>query len=528
MVAKVEVPSLAGPMRTGTRRRAAVISVGFSYTMIVVAIVKNIVLVPMYLHYFDLSTYGAWLATGNVVGLLGLLDGGLGVVFGQRLSYSWGRCDREQFGRVTAAGLLLYTGITVVMLIAGIGVAGRLPGFVQAPADQSTALSLATRLAVVGAAATLLQANVLALLSAWQRPAFAGASRVGTQVIELAVIIVALRAGAGVVSLGLGAAISGALGLMSAWTYVGASWRRAGLGAIRCNAGDVRSLLRATMPLIFGKIAGVLIGNSEAAVVAAVIDPRAAAIVTISVRVLRVAESFVNPIAGASFAGLAHLVGSDERLRSGGVIRDVISISGALAAAAIPCAFVIDAPFVGLWVGEDKFVGTRIAAVFALASFLVVRANLVTTLLSAVGEIAAVAWFGIIDAAMRLGLLYVFVRWWGTWGVPLAAVVSMGLVTIVFYAHRIVSVVRLAAWGVVQVAFGGLPTAVLSALLGLCVGELDGLYASRGWSGFVVRAIPVVGVSAGVVLLLHWRVARLGVSIVTRAVGRAARPSERA
>ena len=42
----------------------------------VVMIVNGIVLVPLYFKFMSISAYGAWLATGNVVGVFGLMEMG--------------------------------------------------------------------------------------------------------------------------------------------------------------------------------------------------------------------------------------------------------------------------------------------------------------------------------------------------------------------------------------------------------------------------------------------------------------------
>src|SRR4051812_36959075 len=89
-----------------SRRRAAVGNLIFNYAGLVLSVVKNIALVPLYLRHFDLSTYGVWLATGNLLGILGLVDGGFGVVLSQRLASAWGAGDRRRFAEVAGSGLV--------------------------------------------------------------------------------------------------------------------------------------------------------------------------------------------------------------------------------------------------------------------------------------------------------------------------------------------------------------------------------------------------------------------------------------
>jgi len=52
--------------------------------------VKGVVLVPLYLHKFGVDVYGAFLASANVIGLIGVVDFGISAVLYQRLAAAWG------------------------------------------------------------------------------------------------------------------------------------------------------------------------------------------------------------------------------------------------------------------------------------------------------------------------------------------------------------------------------------------------------------------------------------------------------
>ena len=47
-------------------------------------------MVPLYLKYISAETYGVWLATGNVLFWLGVLDPGFSQVIVQRISLYYG------------------------------------------------------------------------------------------------------------------------------------------------------------------------------------------------------------------------------------------------------------------------------------------------------------------------------------------------------------------------------------------------------------------------------------------------------
>ena len=57
----------------------------FNSTNSIVAIINGIVLVPIYFKFMSISTYGAWLATGNIVAMIGLMESGFASVITQKM-----------------------------------------------------------------------------------------------------------------------------------------------------------------------------------------------------------------------------------------------------------------------------------------------------------------------------------------------------------------------------------------------------------------------------------------------------------
>ncbi len=74
--------------RSVSRTRGAVVNLASSYLGTAVGMVRGLLLVPLYLRSFDLGVYGAWLASGNVLSLVGALEGGLTLVYAQQIAFA--------------------------------------------------------------------------------------------------------------------------------------------------------------------------------------------------------------------------------------------------------------------------------------------------------------------------------------------------------------------------------------------------------------------------------------------------------
>src|SRR5208282_2605448 len=80
-----------------SRRRAAKINLLLGYGRYTVGIFNQLILVPLYLRFIGIASYGSWLASGNVVTLLGVLDIGFNLIVTQRLATAFGAGDDERF-----------------------------------------------------------------------------------------------------------------------------------------------------------------------------------------------------------------------------------------------------------------------------------------------------------------------------------------------------------------------------------------------------------------------------------------------
>src|ERR1017187_10409872 len=95
---RLRVPVERHPVRsprggmTG-RRRSAILGMLFGYTSLLIALARNVLFVPIYLHNIPLAEYGAWLATGGALALILVNDFGLSGVVTEKISMSYGAGD---------------------------------------------------------------------------------------------------------------------------------------------------------------------------------------------------------------------------------------------------------------------------------------------------------------------------------------------------------------------------------------------------------------------------------------------------
>ena len=77
--------------------KASLFNFLYGSTNSIIMIINGIILVPIYFKFMSVSTYGAWLATGNVVAMLGLVESGFSSVITQKMSVALANKKEKHF-----------------------------------------------------------------------------------------------------------------------------------------------------------------------------------------------------------------------------------------------------------------------------------------------------------------------------------------------------------------------------------------------------------------------------------------------
>ncbi len=91
----------------------------FQYGYVITNIINSIILLPFYLKMIDAGTLGVWLATGNILAWMTLVDPGVGEVLQQKIADLRGRNENEEICKTIGSGLLASGIILLIAVVAG-------------------------------------------------------------------------------------------------------------------------------------------------------------------------------------------------------------------------------------------------------------------------------------------------------------------------------------------------------------------------------------------------------------------------
>ncbi len=388
---------------TRTRRAALTYATGLSYTT--VTLLVGIIAVPFLLRWLGEERYGAFRATVDWFGYLALLEFGLAGALRPLIARAASEGDARRVEASMAAGIRAFATMTVPMLLVGLGLALALTTLVPVEVANAEDLRRAGLLMLVTLAfVPLIPFRELA--EARQRGYHTNfLLLIQSLVITGTALWLAWR-GFGItgqiaaIALG-GAVFFGGMTWYGTHRYPGA-WRS--LFRPRETLAASSALWRLNSPTFIRQIAGRLSVMSDRIIVAWFLGPAMVVPLYVTQRLAELVQSQVSAVGSATWAALAelHTRGEHEVFN-----QRVVELTRLMAVGAVtflvPVA-IYNQPFVGQWVGADRFGGTLVTAAAAANAFALSIVTMWDWCFSGTGRVAVLVPVSIVSTALNLAV----------------------------------------------------------------------------------------------------------------------------
>lgn len=475
-------------------------SLGLSVTGAVLALATT----PLVVQWLGDSQFGAFRASLDWYGYLGMLEFGIGGALAPLFAKAVASDDRQHVVSVIRSGWLAYVRVTAWMLLAGAVLTIALPWLIKAPPDWRWSLWLG------GAVMTL--AVLLTPLTVF-RP-YLEASQRGGLLSLLLILQLLAYSGLGVAAAGLG---FGLAGQMIAYT-VGVSLLPLSLGLIGLRqfpeiwqtsaTVDTASVWALSWPTFLFNLCSRLSMLTDNILLAAILGPAAVAPFFLTQRVLALATSQAQAIAGSTWAGLidfyyrGRLDLFERRFLQ---LTRFATVGGA--ALLVPIA-VWNEQLISAWVGASRYAGDTVTWLCAVNGVMLSAFSVLGWPFIAAGQVRVVLPVAIVIALVNVTVsatvTYQGVLAGPLWGTFVAFVlVNWPMVIIQLHQHFQIKPRRIIL-AFIEPFLAGVAYALLWLLI------KDRLPQAEAESGRIVRImVTMIWVSLGFVgfLPLAWYVA---------------------
>lgn len=457
----------------------------------VIMAVQALILTPLCLNVIGGGLYGAWLASGDCLVWIQALDLGLPNLLIQRIGLADGARDDESIGKYFATGGLFLLLLGGACSLAGILLSWFLPAWLSLAGAEAEILTYCFQFAAISVGVLVANNAVVGLARGLQDTVWMNASVVCSALVGFATTAVFLLSGYGLWAIPLGMAARTAAVLAGSVAYLCFRVRPSIWRSLRLSRDAYLDFGRTSPATTFAGLAYAGMTQCDNLLAGVFLGPAVVPILALTRKAADLIRSILDPISYSSYAGFAHLVGSDDKHRARQVHDEISSIRLSLSIAAAAVFIAINQQLVTVWVGPLQFGGLVLTLCMAGHLIVVGTSYLFNSLYRATGAIVPGSVALIAESAARIPLIIVGLLTVGLAG-PSSAGIITGLISAIIllrWTHRTLeagsSQKGSTPWSLWFVRAGILLTGVAVALVP----------GTPSWTSVVLRGLIVAVVS---------------------------------
>lgn len=480
-----------------SRKRATLLLAFGGYINNGILIVQGLVLAPMYLHFIGAHLYGLWLASGGILGMLGVVNFGISSMLIQRIASAYGKQDMPKVGAYFVNGLAVYAAITLVFVLIGIFCSYFLASLLSVGDDSEVVLRSCFQLATVAAGTAMFNECLRAFPQALLRPGF---SIVTTAVARVAGIVVTgtmLYRSAGLWALPTGMLAAECLITISGSIQAIALCRRAHITAV-LDRTIVKEYLSVGSTMFLARLGSTFSREADPLLITLLLRPEVTTAYVLTRRAADIVSQMLAILYGAIHGAFSHLVGKGNTERAAQVATTLLVLVFGSGLVGLATYVGTNRVFVSLWVGAEFVMDQQIVLMIGIAFLLVNLRNAVFQLLNGFGVYQYTSRIIIIEGAAKVLIAAVLIQSVGIVGAPLSLI-------IVSIASALTMLMKLK--GSLRLLLGryDLYSALLVAMGLFAIGNyVAERFVAHTWAMFATGAVGFAVLATVVVALPNW------------------------
>jgi O-antigen/teichoic acid export membrane protein len=417
------------------RRKATVWNLFFLNIGFVITLINGVLIIPLYLHYIDSSIYGAWLATGNLLTWITIVDPGVASVLLQRVSYALGERNEKELGLAITSGILVAIGLFIVSIAAGYGLSYFIGSIANIDLRYRADIVKAFRIALWGTSFSLLADTFRNIILAYRKTRLHGTFLYSCIIACNIFTAVLLVCKFGVFALAYSSLLLGLSTLLFAITFSIILIKRNKV-RLRFNFDYFKSFSKIFVFTFSSNFFETIAANIDLIIVSRYINSRAVAVLDLSRRPLRIVSGLANNITISMLPALPHLFGAGEKDKIRIVIMRIWTILFWVSGFII-CGFILfNSNLTANWVGQQFWIGNTNNIILCISFLLLSIGYNLSNITLSMGEIKRNSMISMARSIAYVVLIFILSHFLGMTGVLLAFLLPL-LILIAYYPKKV-------------------------------------------------------------------------------------------
>jgi O-antigen/teichoic acid export membrane protein len=405
---------------------------------LVLSIINGFLIVPLYLKYIDNHLYGAWLATGNILVWLTLLDPGIGDVLTQRVSASFGKRKYKEIGYQISSSLVISGAISFICLIISYLLSYYIPQLIKLhnPVIEHD-LIRAFQLAACGTAMTLLSFALSGSALGLQKTKAIGIARTIIGISGILFTLVLLYHGKGIYALAYSNIYRSGLSVI-AYGFILYVYLKENNIKLRFSRTYFRQFSGIFSYTFIAKLFSTLAGNIDLILVARFLDVNYVTIFELTRRPLKIVQNFINMPSIALLPAFSSLAGEGQKEKLVEQIERFLRILNWLLFFSIFAFLILNRELVILWVGLQYYAGNLINFLICISFLLTTFSYNLSNITYSYGDIKGNSLIAVSYSVTYVLLIYLLGKSFGLIGIIISSIFANIMTQFWYFPKKII------------------------------------------------------------------------------------------
>lgn len=481
-----------------SRKRATILLALGGYANTAITIVQGLLLIPLYLYFIGPTTYGLWLASGGMLGMMLLMNFGVGTLVTQRVAHAYGQNDLDSVGAYFVSGMFVYLFICLVFGAVGWIVSFSLPGILNVVNEDAEILRQCFLIAVLAMTIAIFNECLRSYGQAMLRPVIPMLGMAAGRIFGIGVTVFMLFDGSGLWSIPVGTLLAESSILVVNVFFVLNLFRKT-TGTARLDKKLIRDYLKTSPALLLAKSGNSISQESEPLLITMLINAEMTTAYMIARKAADMVFLMISVLNASILGSFSHLAGEADRVKIKQMVSNLFFLAFVISLIGFSVYVAVNNDFLALWVGADYVFEQELIAVIGIGFFSRALKGMLSQILYSIGDFNVTSLIVFIEALAKIGLALTFFGFLGVAAVPCAMALS-GLCALLALGVRIKSLLGM-------VTKSGYLLRVVSSMLvsGLLIQMVP---SQESWLFFIINTTLLVCALLIAVVTINWQICK--------------------
>ena len=408
----------------------------FQYGYVITNIINSIILLPFYLKRIDAATLGVWLATGNILAWMTLIDPGIGEVLQQKIAELRGKNLKEEIGKTIGSGLIASGFILLLSVIAGLIFYSLIGVIINKDVSVYPNLQIALFLSIISTGMSLTSFSMSGINQGLHNASQVAISSILANIMFLVINLTLLILGYGIISIAFANLCRAVFINIYNFSTLKRVLNRENTKIIFENS-HFKIFIRIFSFTSMASIIGGFSNSMDTIVLARFIPPFMITIFEINKRPIQLTQSLLGRHSVALMPTISHAIGKNDKSGIINLINKQFKYYS-YAALFIALAFCFNYRDVIIaWTGKGKFAGNVIIYLLVANFFFSLIGYFMSNMGYALGDIKVNSLVNILKGLLIGVLYYVSARHYGIPGILTVMLMGNILIDFSFFSYRL-------------------------------------------------------------------------------------------